>query len=59
MDRETFKIISLAIELIECSAKAIDASRESVKACSIGGYSAMEWPGDWMLRTYCGRVRDF
>ena len=34
--------MSLAVELIECSAKAIETSRESMQICGGGGYSARE-----------------
>ena len=38
--------MSLAVELIECSPKAIDTSRESIQICGGGGYSAKEWAID-------------
>lgn len=45
-DAEIRKVVSLAIELIDCSMKAVDATREGYGSFRAGGYSAKEWAMD-------------
>ncbi len=50
MDRAAFKIVSLAIEVIDCSSKAVDASRHTIKVSSAGGYTSRDWAVDVLRR---------
>lgn len=46
MTGRTYDLVALAIEVIECSTKAVDTSKEMLKVPRFGSYSLRTWAVD-------------